>query len=135
MSQGNVEIVRQSFAAIARGDVEGLLALYDQDIQFLPLTGTRVESGGYRGHAGVRAYFAEVADVWDELRPYADNVETIGDVVVVMGGCAVRGRGSKAESDSPMAWVITVRSGKIISHRGYRSSGDALEAAGLSESR
>ena len=31
-----------------------------------------------------------------------------------------------------MAWVITVRSGKIISHRGYRSSGDALEAAGLS---
>jgi len=29
------------------------------------------------GHAGVRAYFAEIADVWDELRPYAENVETI----------------------------------------------------------
>ena len=55
MSQGNVEIVRKSFAAIARGDVKGLLELYDPDIQFLPLTGTRVESGGYRGHAGLRA--------------------------------------------------------------------------------
>ena len=130
-----MEIVRKSFAAIARGDVEGLLELYDQDVQFLPLTGTRVESGGYRGHAGVRAYFAEVADVWDELRPYADNVETIGNDVVMMGGCAVRGRGSRVESDSPMAWVVSVRGGKITSHRGFRSSDDALEAAGLLDSR
>ena len=92
-----------------------------------------MESGGYYGHAGVRAYFAEVADVWDELRPYADNVETIGSDVVVLGGCAVRGRGSRVESDTPMAWVVTVRSGKITSHRGYRNSDEALEAAGLSE--
>ena len=133
MSQENVETVRKSFAAIARGDVEGLLEFYDPDVRFLPLTGTRVESGGYHGHAGVRAYFAEVADVWDELRPYADNVETIGSDVVVFGGCAVRGRGSRVESDSPMAWVVTVRSGKITSHRGYRNSDEALEAAGLSE--
>ena len=131
MTEENVEIVRESFAAIARGDVEGLLELYDPDVQFLPLTGTRVESGGYHGHAGVRAYFAEVADVWDELRPYADNVETIGNDVVVLGGCAVRGRGSRVESDSPMAWVITVRRGKISSHRGYRTSDDALKAVGL----
>ena len=59
-----------------------------------------MESGGYDGHAGVRAYFAEVADIWDELRPYADNVETIGSDVVVLGGCAVRGRGSRVESDT-----------------------------------
>ena len=73
MSEENVEIVRSSFAAIARGDVEGLLEFYDPHVQFLPLTGTQVESGGYHGHDGVRAYFAEVADVWDELRPYAES--------------------------------------------------------------
>ena len=133
MSQENVEIVRKSFAAIARGDVEGLLEFFDPDVRFLPLTGTRVESGGYHGHAGVRAYFAEVADVWDELRPHADTVETIGSDVVVFGGCAVRGRGSGLESDTPMAWVVTVRSGKITSHCGYRTSDEALEAAGLSK--
>jgi ketosteroid isomerase-like protein len=32
-----------------------------------------------------------------------------------------------------MAWVITVRNGKITSHRGYRTSLEALKAAGLSE--
>jgi ketosteroid isomerase-like protein len=133
MSQENVEVVRASFAAMARGDLEELLALYDPEIRFLPLTGTRVESGGYHGHAGVRDYFAEVADVWDELRPYAEYVETIGDDVVVLGGCAVRGRGSKIQSDSPMAWVLTVRSGKITRHCGYSTSEEALEAAGLGE--
>jgi ketosteroid isomerase-like protein len=130
MSQENVEVVQDSFAAIARGDVDGLLEFYDPDVRFLPLTGTRVESGGYHGHAGVRAYFAEVADVWDELRPYAETVEVIGDDVVVFGGCAVRGRGSRLESDTPMAWVVTVQGGKITSHRGYRTSDEALEAAG-----
>ncbi len=133
MSEKNAEVVRASFAAIARGDLEGLLELYDPGIKFLPLTGTQVESGGYSGHAGVRDYFAEVADLWEELRPYAENVEVIGNDVVVLGGCAVRGRGSQVESDSPMAWVITVRNGKITSHRGYRTSLEALDAAGLSE--
>ncbi len=42
MSQENVEIVKRSFDAIGRGDVEGLLELYDRDVLFLPLTGTQV---------------------------------------------------------------------------------------------
>ena len=49
MSQANVDIVKRSFDAIAEGDVDALLRLYDPAVEFLPLTGTRVESGGYRG--------------------------------------------------------------------------------------
>ncbi len=133
MSQENVEIVRRSFDAIGSNDVDALLSLYDPAVEFLPLTGTQVESGGYRGHQGVRDYFAEVGEVWDELRPYAERMQTVGDLVVVVGGCAVRGRGSGVVSDSPLAWVIKVRDGKITSHRGFRTADEALEAAGLSE--
>ena len=88
--------------------------------------------GGYRGHDGVRDYFVEAAAVWDEIRPYADDIRTIDDKVVVLGGCAVRGKASEVETDSPMAWVVTVRDGRIASHRGYRTNDEALEAAGLS---
>ena len=133
MSQENVDVVRRSFEAINRWDIDGLLELYDPDIQFLPLTGTRVESGGYVGHSGVRNYFEEVADIWEELHPYADDFRTVGSDVVVLGGCAVRGRGSGAETDTPMAWVVTVRNGKVTSHRGYRTRAEALEAVGLRE--
>jgi ketosteroid isomerase-like protein len=44
-----VEIVKRSFAAIASGDLDGLLSLYDPAVQFSPLTGTR--------WVGLRAYF------------------------------------------------------------------------------
>lgn len=131
--QENVEIVRRTFESIRRWDIDALLELYDAEIDFSPLTGTRVESGGYTGHAGVREYFEEVAEVWQELRPHAEETRTVRDHVVVLGGCAVRGRGSGAESDTPMAWVITVRNGKVTRHHGYRTGDEALEAVGLKE--
>jgi len=128
-----VEVVRRSFDAIGRGDVDDVLACYDREAEFMPLTGTLVESGGYHGHAGIRSYFAEAAETWERMRPHADDIRTIGNEVVVLGGCAVRGKGSAAEADSPMAWVITVRAGKITSNRAYRTNAEALEAAGLRE--
>jgi ketosteroid isomerase-like protein len=133
MQDDNADVARRTFEAIGRWDIDGLLDLYDPDVEFLPLTGTRVESGGYNGHAGVRDYFEEVSEVWEELLPHADDVRTVGDDVVVLGGCAVRGRGSGAMSDSPMAWIITVRNGKVMRHRGYRTRDEALEAAGLQD--
>ncbi len=133
MSQENVEVARRTFEAIGRWDIDALLKLYDPEIEFLPLTGIRVESGGYIGHAGVREYFEEVAEIWEELHPHADDLRTVGDDVVILGGCAVRGRGSGAESDSPMAWVLTVRDGKVTRHLGYGTREEALEAVGLSD--
>jgi ketosteroid isomerase-like protein len=133
MSDPNVAVARKTFQAICSRDIDGLLELYDPDIEFLPLTGTRIESGGYAGHAGVRDYFTEVDEVWEEMQPYADDLRTVGDDVVILGGCAVRGRGSGARSDNPMAWVLTLRDGKVIRHRGFATREEALEAVGLAE--
>src|SRR5215216_7187195 len=119
MSENDAEAVRLAFDAIGRRDLEALQSLYDAQVEFLPLTGTRVESGGYDGHAGVRKYFDEIAEVWEEMRPYAEAIWSVGDHVVVLGGCVVRGVGSGAASNNSMAWVITVRDGKIASHRAY----------------
>jgi ketosteroid isomerase-like protein len=65
------------------------------------------------------------------MRPYAHTTQPIGDHVVVVGGCAVRGIGSGVASDDPMAWVIPLRHGKIVRHRAFRTAGEALEAVGL----
>jgi ketosteroid isomerase-like protein len=127
--EGNIETVRRSFELITDADLDALLELYDPDIEFLPVTGTRVESGGYHGHRGVRDYFEEVAPIWEAMKPYGTRFEEVGDAVVVYGGCVVRGRGSGAETDSPMAWVITLKNGKIVSHRGFRDPESALAAA------
>jgi len=133
MSADNQQIVRWTFEAICDEDIDRLLGYYDDRIEFLPLTGTLVESGGYVGHGGVRDYFEECAEVWELMQPHADDLRTVGDHVVVLGGCAVRGRGSGAGSDNPMAWVITLRDGRVIRHRGFATREEALDAVGLTE--
>lgn len=127
----NVALVRKSFEAICARDVDALVALYDPDVVFLPLTGTRVESGGYRGREGVRAYMAEAQDLWEVLEPVGEVFTDVGDHVIVSGRCRVRGRSSGAESNPVCGWVIGVRDGLIVSHRACESYDEALRAAGI----
>jgi ketosteroid isomerase-like protein len=126
----NVELVRRSFAAISAWDIDELLTLYHPDVEFLPLTGTQVETGGYTGHEGVRAYLAEARDLWDILEPDGNHYEDLGDRVVVGGTCRVRGRASGAETFPACAWVIEVREGLIVSHRACSTLEEAQKAAG-----
>lgn len=112
-------------------DVDALLRLYDPDVEFLPLTGTRVESGGYRGHDGVRAYLAEAQDLWDVMEPEGREYRDLGDRVLVAGHCRVRGRLSGAESNPACAWVIGLRDGRIVSHRTCATYYEALQSAGI----
>ncbi|HEX2233723.1 MAG TPA: nuclear transport factor 2 family protein [Thermoleophilaceae bacterium] len=127
----NVDLVRRSFEAMSAWDVDALLRLYDVDVEFLPLTGTRVESGGYRGHEGVRAYFDEARELWDVLEPEGHEYRDLGDRVLVAGRCRVRGRASGAESHPECAWVIGVRDGAIVSHRTCATFDEARQLAGV----
>jgi ketosteroid isomerase-like protein len=126
----NVELVKRSFRAMSAWDIEALLPLYDPDLEFLPLTGTRVETGGYRGHEGVRDYFAEAQDLWDVLEPTGNEFEDLGDCVLVFGRCRFRGRVSGADSDQAVCWVIRVRDGRIVSHLVCETREEALRLAG-----
>jgi ketosteroid isomerase-like protein len=128
-----LDLVRAGFEAIRTRDIDSLLELYTDDASFLPLTGTRVESGGYVGHAGIREYFVEMAEVWEEIDPYADEVREQGDTVVAVGGCHVRGRGSGAEADTPMAWVYRLRDGRISSLHAFATAEEAFAAAGIGD--
>lgn len=130
MSLQSIEVVRRSLEAMADRDVEELLSLYAAEIEFLPLTGTHVGSGGYRGHGGVRDYFDEVEEIWDIVRPEPEAMQAIGEDVVVFGHCAIRGKASKLETREALAWVITVRDGRVVRHRVFQTSQEALEAAG-----
>jgi ketosteroid isomerase-like protein len=126
----NVELVRRSFEAISAWDVDALLRLYHPDVRMLPLTGTRVETGGYLGHDGVRQYMSEAENLWDVLEPEGTHFEDLGDRVLVVGHCRVRGRSSGAETDPACAWVMGVRDGLISSHIACATYEEAVELAG-----
>jgi ketosteroid isomerase-like protein len=127
----NVALVRRSLEAICARDVDALLELYDPEVQLLPLTGTRVESGGYHGHDGVREYMSEADELWEVLEPVGEVFTDVGNYVLVTGRCRVRGRSSGAESNPVCAWVIGLRNGRIVSHRACESHEEALRVAGI----
>jgi ketosteroid isomerase-like protein len=81
----------------------------------------------------VRQYFAEADELWHEMHPEVASMRTNGDHVVVVGTCAFRGRGSELETRTPMAWLFTVRNGKILRYQGFSTPAEALAAAGIAD--
>jgi ketosteroid isomerase-like protein len=49
-------------------------------------------------------------------------------MVIVIGGCEVRGHRSGAGADTAMAWLQEIRDGRIASHRAFASPIEAYEA-------
>ena len=137
MSRENVEVVRQVYEAAARRDAETVLALYNSNVELdnsrLPIGGL-MGGGIYRGHAGLRAFFREWHDSWDDIDyDYEELIDAGSEHVISVVTRRGRGRTSGAEVEVPLALVWTVRDGKVVRVVWYPSRADALEALGLSE--
>jgi ketosteroid isomerase-like protein len=126
----NADIVRRAFDAFSRRDLPALLAFIDPDIVFSPATARLAgRAEPYRGHDGMRTYMADVARVWQELRPEPDEFVEVGDVVVCTGRVYAWGIGRVI--DAPAGWVWRLRAGLLVEGRVYDTRREALVAAGL----
>ncbi len=127
-----MELCRRAFAAFAARDVEAILEVMDEEVEFLPVT-ANLTTGGipYRGHEGMARYFEDVGRVWDELRVYPNDFRDMGETVVALG--RIHGRGGGMIIDRPTGWVWRLRAGKIVFGRVYANQEEALRAAGLGD--
>src|SRR3954453_17097001 len=142
----NAEIVRELFDAFGRRDTTAVLALCDPDIVFTPPTGRLAgRSEPYRGHEGLRAYLADVARVWQELRSEPDEYVELDDRVLCTGRVYAWGvgrvidapagwvwRGGGRGIDAPAGWVWGVRDGLVVEGHVYETRRAAYEAVGMS---
>ena len=117
-TEKNVQTVKDFFAAIGRGDKEGLLALIAEDIEWIipgedwPLAGT------HRGHAGLA----------DLLQTASNSIETSteprefvaqGDRVLVVGFAKGKIKATNKTFEDHFVFAITVRDGKLTNIREY----------------
>ena len=101
----NVEIAKNGYAAFAAGDLEAVLSIFDDDIEFV-LLGNSAVSGTYRGKAEVTEFFAKLAEQSFTTTPsrfIADD-----ELVVVLTQVTAGGE------SAPAADVITFRDGKAV---------------------
>jgi ketosteroid isomerase-like protein len=133
MSQENVEIVRLAHERLNEGDINGLVGLCDRDFE-LDMSARTMNPGTYRGHEGIRRFYRDVNEVWEEMRWGPLRFAAAADKVVVVMRDQGRGRGSGVEvARRGTAWVWTIRGQLAVSVRFYADQTEALKAAGLRE--
>jgi ketosteroid isomerase-like protein len=141
MSEESVEIVRRVFAASARRDTDAVLALYDPEVEWDvsrdplsrdPRAGLNVQ-GVFRGHEGLRQFFREWYEAWENVEDHYEELIDAGEHVIspVVGRAQGRVSGIAVEWTHSAVW--TIRDGKIVRVVWLPTREDALKAAGLSE--
>ena len=90
------------------------------------------EPDTYRGHEGVRRYFAGFEGVMDEVRWEADELMEAPDDRVVAGiRLVTRSVATELELELAVWQLCTVRDGKVLRIEGFAKREDALRAAGI----
>ena len=118
-TQKNVQIVKDFFAAMGRGDKGGLLALSAEDIEWIipgedwPLAGT------HRGHAGLAGLLQKASEMVETSFPEPPEFVAQGDRVLVVGFATGRIKGTNRTFEDNWVFAITVRNGKVTSIREY----------------
>lgn len=132
MSQENVDLVRSSVEAFNRRDLDALLEVFDDDVEY-DVTEVLL-TGPHRGKDEVRKLLRGLWDLIDEMWMKPERIDDLGDgrvlVIVHQGG---RGHGSGIDVEARRGHLMSLRGGRIWKVKVYAEPGSALEAAGLSE--
>lgn len=104
---GNEALIRGGYEAFGRGDVEGALAVFADDILW-HVPGRGPLSRDYRGHADVLSFFQQFMTLSrGTFRIQVDDVLARGDKVVVL--CTESAQRGGRNWSSPQVHVWTVK--------------------------
>ncbi len=115
----NVQTVKDFLAALAGRDKDALLALADEDIEWIipgenwPLAGT------YLGHAGLENLLQKANDTVETSFPEPPEFIAQGDRVLVVGLATGKIKATNKEWEDHWVFDITVRNGKLTNVREY----------------
>jgi ketosteroid isomerase-like protein len=115
------------WAAVNRGEIEAVVDLLHPEVEW-DVSPAFVDLPVYRGHAGVRRFFYDVFQLWEEFRLEIDEIHERDDQVLVVGWWAARGRTSSVPIKEPGAWLWTMRGEKGAAMRFYSDPAQAWDA-------
>jgi ketosteroid isomerase-like protein len=133
MSQENVEAFKRMVEAANRRDIEAALEELDPEVEWHPVLQVMLggEAAVYRGHEGVRDVLRESEEAWAEAQYEFPEIRDLGDRIVAIGCFRARGKGSAAEVESPLGYLVEFKNGKAIRMWSYLDRAEALDAVGL----
>jgi ketosteroid isomerase-like protein len=128
MSQENVDLVRGGYDDFNSGNIEGLVARLDAEVDWIEPGGGNSPAGTFRGPDTVaREVFATVPENFDEFTCTAQDVRDEGDTVVVSAHFMGKNK-SGAALDTQAEHVWEVRDGKVARFQHKPADPDAWAA-------
>jgi ketosteroid isomerase-like protein len=126
-----VEIVRDSYNAQARGDLEAALAAADPEIEVYDHD--ILDAREYRGVEGVLRWQADWEGSWATWGWEPEDFIDAGNRVVAALRVRAKGRHSGVDVERVDGAVFTFAHGKVVRLDYYNSKQQALKAVGLEE--
>jgi ketosteroid isomerase-like protein len=131
VSRETVEIVRRSYEAYVRGDLDGALAMADPEIEVYDHD--ILDAGEYRGIEGLLRWQADWDASWESWQWEAEDFIEAGDRVVAILRVHARGRHSGVTVERLDGAVWTLSGGKAVRLDYYGSKEEALKSVGLEQ--
>jgi ketosteroid isomerase-like protein len=129
-----VRDVERFLDEIERGDVDAAIKAADSlvhpEMEFTSAIGSEVDGRTYIGVEGLREWFQEFSDVFEEVRYEDRDIRVFGDDVVVgLFTFHMRGRGSRVEVTRKIGTVWEFKDDRMVRAISYPSQDLALKAA------
>jgi ketosteroid isomerase-like protein len=132
MSQQNVELVRDSWTALATGGLDAMAEFWDEEISWRAIEDAPDDVGEMHGVAAARRYVQDWLDMFEDIVNVPQELLDVGDErVIAVQHVTGRARLSGVETELRYAVVYTLRDGKIVRVKEYRNREQALDAVGL----
>jgi ketosteroid isomerase-like protein len=131
-ASSNVKRTLEALEAFNRRDPEAFMRYVGADFEWRPFLLAGIEGGAYRGHEGVREWFANVDEMFEGFSAETSEIRDLGDRVVILGTLRARGRGGGVPVDSPLGVVVGFDK-EGVARRGvaFTSHAEALAHAGV----
>lgn len=124
------EIVREAYAALNRGDIDGFVKDFASDIERVEFEGTTM-AGEFHGIDAVREHVIQGRSTWAEGACEPEQVIVAGDKVVVLAHVRVRLKDQTEWLEGRTGDVFTFRDGKAVQFRTFATPQEALKWAGV----
>jgi hypothetical protein len=118
MSADNISVVRGTYEAFQRGDIDAVLSSFAPDVTFYSPGGPEIPwAGARRGRDQVGQFFAQLDAALEFLDFAPEQFAASGDTVIVIGRDRVRVKASGDVLDEQWAHVMQVRDGQVADFR------------------
>jgi ketosteroid isomerase-like protein len=130
MSQPDLDIVLDHFAATNERDFPRAMSYYAAEVELVVHPDAYLEAGTYSGRDAVGEYFGNWFRTFEPgYRFDITEARDLGGVVLLVATHHGHGRASGVEVHGETAYLYTVRDGQIVRAELYRDRAAALEAA------